>query len=83
MSLIELQCNDISLLLLAYEPYFYELQCLASSSSAVYLWPDDGLVVEAETCCHLVTLNKINIYNISCVLTCEFLFLTCISPICW
>jgi len=20
--------------------------------------PDDGLVIEAETCCHLVTLNK-------------------------
>jgi len=36
-----------------------------------YLWPEDGLVIEAETCCHLVTLNKINIRNTSCVLTCE------------
>jgi len=25
-------------------------------------------VIEAETCCHLVTLNKINIHNTSCVL---------------
>ena len=32
---------------------FYELQCLASSSSTIYFWPDDSLVVEAETCCHL------------------------------
>jgi len=44
----------------------------------IYLWPDDGLVIEAETCCHLVTLNKINIHNTSCVLTCELLLLTCI-----
>ena len=43
-----------------------------------YLWPDDGLVIEAETCCHLVTLNKINIHNTSCVLTCESLLLICI-----
>jgi len=35
-------------------------------------------VIEAETCCHLVTLNKINIHNTSCVLTCESLLLTCI-----
>ena len=41
-----------------------------------WLLPDDGLVVEAETCCHLVTLNKINIHNTSCVLTCESLLLT-------
>jgi hypothetical protein len=34
-------------------------------------------VVEAETCCHLVTLNKINIHNTSCVLTCESSLLTC------
>jgi len=34
-------------------------------------------VIEAETCCHLVTLNKINIHNTSCVLTCESLLLTC------
>jgi hypothetical protein len=34
-------------------------------------------VVEAETCCHLVTLNKINIHNTSCVLTCEYLLLIC------
>jgi hypothetical protein len=32
---------------------FYELQCLAFSSSVIYLWPDDGLVIEAETFCHL------------------------------
>jgi hypothetical protein len=36
-------------------------------------------VIETETCCHLVTLNKINIHNTSCVLTCESLLLTCIS----
>jgi len=36
-------------------------------------------VIEAETCCHLVTLNKINIHNTSCVLTCESLLLFCIS----
>jgi hypothetical protein len=29
-----------------------------------YLWPDDGLVIEAETCCHMVTLNKINIQKL-------------------
>ena len=57
---------------------FYELQCLASSSSIIYLRPDDGLVIEAETCCHLVTLNKINIHNTSCVLTCESLLLICV-----
>ena len=34
-------------------------------------------MVEAETCCHLVTLNKINIHNTSCVLTCESLLLIC------
>jgi len=28
-------------------------------------------VVEAETCCHLVTLNKINIHDCICVLTCD------------
>ena len=27
-------------------------------------------MIEAETCSHLVTLNKINIHNTSCVLTC-------------
>jgi len=48
----------------ACETYFYEIQCLASSNSVIYLWPDDGLVIEAETCCHLVTLNEINIHNI-------------------
>jgi hypothetical protein len=37
-----------------------------------------ALVIEAETCCHLVTLNKINIHNTSCVLTCESLLLSCI-----
>ena len=47
---------------------FYELQCVAFSNFSS-LWPDDGLVIEAETCCHLITLNKINIYNTSCVLT--------------
>ena len=56
---------------------FFELKCLASSSSIIYLWPDDGLVIEAETYYHLVTLNKINIHNTSCVLTCESLLLTC------
>jgi hypothetical protein len=35
------------------------------------------MVIEAETRCHLVTLNKINIRNTSCVLTCESLLLTC------
>ena len=62
----------------AYETRFYELQCIDidTSHSIIYLWPDDGLVVEAETCCHLVTLNKINIHNTSCVLTCESLLLT-------
>ena len=35
-------------------------------------------MIEAETCCHLVTLNKINMHNTSCVLTCESLLLTCI-----
>jgi len=37
-----------------------------------------GLVIEAETCCHLVTLYKINFHNTSCVLTCESLLLICI-----
>jgi hypothetical protein len=46
-----------------------------------YLRPDDGLVIEAETCCHLVTLNEMNIYNTSCVLTCESLLLTCTCKI--
>jgi hypothetical protein len=41
------------------QAHFYELQYLASSSSIIYLWPDDGLVIETETCCHLVNLNKI------------------------
>ena len=45
----------------------YELQCVASSNFS-FLW-HDGLVIEAETCCHLITLNKINMYNASCVLT--------------
>jgi len=64
----------------AYETHFYGLQCLAFSSSVICLWPDDGLVIEAETCCHLVTLNKITIHNTSCVLTCESLLLTCMHP---
>jgi hypothetical protein len=37
-----------------------------------------SLAIEAETCCHLVTLNKINIRNTSCVLTCESLLFTCV-----
>jgi len=37
-------------------------------------------VIEAETCCHLVTLNKINIHNTSCVLTCESLLLNLLAP---
>jgi len=60
----------------------YELQCLASSIFIIYLLPDDGLVIEAETCCHLVTLNKINIHNTSGVLTCESLLLTCTPAWC-
>jgi len=36
-------------------------------------------VVEAETCCHLVTLNNINIHNTSFVLTCEYLLLISIQ----
>ena len=32
-------------------------------------------MIEAETCCHIVTLNKINIHNTSCVLTCKSLLL--------
>jgi len=36
-------------------------------------------VIEAETCCHLITLNKINIHNTSCVLTCESLLLVYIE----
>jgi len=35
-------------------------------------------MIEAETCCHLVTLNKINIHNTSCVLTCKSLLLICV-----
>ena len=38
-------------------------------------------MIEAETCCHLVTLNKINIHNTSCVLTCESILLTCIPEL--
>jgi hypothetical protein len=30
-------------------------------------------MIQAETYCHIVTLNKINIHNTSCVLTCESL----------
>jgi hypothetical protein len=45
----------------------------------MYFWHDNGLVIEAETCCHLVNLNKINIHNIlSCVLTCKSLLFICI-----
>jgi hypothetical protein len=47
---------------------YHLLQCVASSNFS-FLWLDDGLVIKAETCCHLITLNKINIYNTSCVLT--------------
>jgi len=36
-----------------------------------------NLVIGAETYCHFATLNKINIHNTSCVLTCESLLLTC------
>jgi hypothetical protein len=54
---------------------------LLPSIHIIYLWPDDGLMIEAETCCHLVTLNKINIQNTSYVLTCESLLLTCIPKI--
>jgi hypothetical protein len=46
----------------AHETHFYELQCIASSNSIIYLWPDDGLVIEAETCCHLVTLNELVVF---------------------
>jgi hypothetical protein len=28
-----------------------------STTAKKNLWPDDGLVIEAETCCHLVTLT--------------------------
>ena len=38
----------------------------------------DRQFLQAETCCHLVTLNKINIHNTRCLLTCESLLLTCI-----
>jgi hypothetical protein len=34
-----------------------------------------NLVIGAETYCHFVILNKINIHNTSCVLTCESLLL--------
>ena len=40
------------------------------------------LVIDAETCCHHVTLNKINIYNTGCVLTCESLLLICTPMVC-
>ena len=70
--------NEISLHFKLLRLVFYELQCITSSNSIIYLWPDDGLVIEAETCCHLVTLNKINIHNTSCVLTWESLLLICI-----
>ena len=36
-------------------------------------------MIEAETCCHLITLNKIDIYNTNYVLACESLLLTCIG----
>jgi len=68
MSLIDLKCKEISL----------SLFCMVVSIPVIYLWLDDDLVIEAETYCYLVTLNKINIYNTSCVLTCESLLLTCI-----
>jgi hypothetical protein len=43
--------------------------------SIIYLWPDDGLLIEAETCCNF----KSNKYpKTSCVLTCEYLLLICI-----
>jgi len=48
----------------SYETHFYELQCLASSSSTIYLWPDNDPVIETETLCHLVILNKINIHKL-------------------
>jgi hypothetical protein len=35
------------------------------------------ILLEAETCCHLVTVSKINIHNTSCALTCETLLLIC------
>jgi hypothetical protein len=73
--------NQISLHFKPMRLIFDELQCLASSNSIIYLWSDDGLVIDAETCCHLVTLNKINIHSTSCVLACESLLLTCISPV--
>jgi hypothetical protein len=37
----------------AYEFRFYELQSRPSSDSIIYLCSDDGLVIEAETCCHI------------------------------
>jgi hypothetical protein len=52
------------------------INSIISINSIIYLCPDDGLVIEAETC-HLVTLNKINIRNTSSVLTCESLLFTC------
>ena len=73
MSLIGLKCNEISLLL------FYTIVSITSIKlqtceianitnyqywEQFYLWPDDGLMIEAETCCHLVTLNKINIHKL-------------------
>jgi len=36
-----------------------------------------GLVTEAETCCHLVTLNKLDIHSTGCGLTSESFLLTC------
>ena len=36
---------------------------------------ESSYVIEAKTCCHFVTLNKIYIHNTSCVLTCESVLL--------
>jgi hypothetical protein len=55
--------NEISLYFRPVTFIFFKLQCISSSNSIIYLWPDNGLVIEAETCCHLVTFNKINIHN--------------------
>jgi hypothetical protein len=89
MSLIGLKCNEISLSLLTTTAHcilslldsFLWITVSGSSNSIIYLWPDDGLVIEAETYCYLVTLNKINIHNTSCVLTCESWLLTCRCPL--
>jgi hypothetical protein len=47
-----------------------------------FIWGDKvttsfGLVIKAETCCHLITSNKVDIHNTVCGLTCESLLLTC------